>query len=122
LDTSWMETPKDEQVGVGFQFPKLWQIDLSLTVVHDHSLSATFKNASAFPYGGATREFLASALGEKRDGEDQNNPIEQQEKAGTKAGIRQKTSSEIAEATWSTIGQDIKEVFGGSGGNEEDAE
>ena len=49
------------------QYPKLWTIDLSLTILHDHSLDGKFTNHSAFPYFVASSESINKALAEDKD-------------------------------------------------------
>jgi hypothetical protein len=49
------------------QYPKLWTIDLSLTILHDHSLDGNFKNHSAFPYFAASSEAINKALAGDKD-------------------------------------------------------
>lgn len=52
--------------GAGMNFPKLWRIELSLNVIHDHSLDSNFKNAAGFPYGLGDRDKVNKDLAEKR--------------------------------------------------------
>lgn len=47
--------------GPTMQYPKLWTVDLTLTILHDHSMDSNFANAGAFPYHVSTPEALTPA-------------------------------------------------------------
>ena len=65
----------EDYEGRGQSFPKLWKIDLSMTVLHDHlpgyvynSISGKYEYvAEAAPYGPGAREDVNASLGPEKD-------------------------------------------------------
>ncbi len=39
------------------QYPKLWRVELSMTILHDHSMDARFQKNAAFPYYNSSQEY-----------------------------------------------------------------
>ena len=50
------ESPFNASFYGGISLPKKWSIDLSLNILHDHSMSSNMLNSMAFPYGGIAQD------------------------------------------------------------------
>jgi hypothetical protein len=119
-------------VGATMNYPKLWTVDLSFTVLHDHSMDANFRNAAAFPYYISSREAWNPALAkdknagtakkpEKEKPSTNPNVKEPQPEAPAKSGEspaaastgKKETQKQVTEAQEKTVLESIEDLRGG---------
>lgn len=63
--------------GGGMQYPKVWNVNMTMQVIHDHSLSPNVTKGLGFPYATATQEALNPKNGpEKKKAEQKVTPSE----------------------------------------------
>ena len=87
--------------GVGMNFPKLWRVELSMNVLHDHSLDSNFENAAGFPYGLGDRNEVNKKLTTptpKYFDFTSDKPDEDKSKAGTPGSGPEESSKDVKEA------------------------
>jgi hypothetical protein len=94
-----IEVPEVKPDGVGMQFPKLWTIELSFNVLHDHSLDSNFENAAGFPYGLGDRDEVNKNLVQPTPKYfDFTGKGEDEKQAGAKGSGRDEAENEINNA------------------------